>query len=64
MNFQKLKIRFMKASKFIRAYFFILIGFALASGINYLDMRQFEAQIPGYATAGWSPSDASQFIRV
>src|SRR6185312_643365 len=49
----------MKSVKFLRAYFFILIGFALATGINYFDMRQFEEQIPGVASPGWIPTDGS-----
>ena len=37
----------------------VFIGLALASLVNYLDMRQFEPEIPGIATADWQPTDGS-----
>jgi hypothetical protein len=37
----------------------VCIGLAIGAGANYLGMRQFETGIPGMASAGWEPTDAS-----
>ncbi|MFZ1073281.1 MAG: hypothetical protein WAO21_07575 [Verrucomicrobiia bacterium] len=44
---------------FALGFALVLVGVAVSCGVNYLDLRQFETRIPGVATAGWTPSDAS-----
>jgi hypothetical protein len=48
----------MNASKFTLGFGFILVGFAIASGVNYLDMRQFQERIGGWVSND-SPLGAS-----
>ena len=40
----------MNASKFTFGFGFILIGLAIASGLNYLDMRQFQERVGGWVS--------------
>jgi hypothetical protein len=48
----------MNLSKFSLGFGFILIGLAIASGVNYLDMRQFETRLNGFAASD-SPLEVS-----
>ncbi|HEY2329318.1 MAG TPA: hypothetical protein VGI63_05850 [Verrucomicrobiae bacterium] len=49
----------MNTSKFALGFGLVLIGLAIASGVNYLDMRQFESQVRNATSIDWKPSDAS-----
>jgi hypothetical protein len=40
----------MNASKFTLGFGFILIGLVIASGVNYLDMRQFQERVGGWVS--------------
>jgi hypothetical protein len=33
-----------------------MLGMAIGAGINYLDLRQLETQIPGSVSTNWTPS--------
>jgi hypothetical protein len=48
----------MNASKFTFGFGFILIGLAIASGLNYLDMRQLQGWVGGWVSND-SPLGAS-----